>query len=75
MKFEGKYIHGLLNCISDGVFVTDGEGNIVMLNKASAELSEFKEDELLGRNVRDLVDAGYFGENGTVFAEMHKQRQ
>ena len=66
MKFEGKYIHGLLNCISDGVFVTDGEGNIVMLNKASAELSEFKEDELLGRNVRDLVDAGYFGENGTV---------
>ena len=35
MGFDHEEVRGLLNCIRDGVFITDGEGNIVMLNKAS----------------------------------------
>lgn len=66
MGFDHEEVRGLLNCIRDGVFITDGEGNIVMLNKASEELSEFSEEQLIGQNVNELIKKGYFTENGDV---------
>ncbi len=37
-----------------------------MLNKASEELSEFSEEQLIGQNVNELIKKGYFTENGDV---------
>ena len=59
-------ISDILNCISDGIFITDGEGNILLLNKASADLCEYKAEQLVGRNVEDLIKEGYFEENEVV---------
>ncbi|MCQ4636115.1 sigma 54-interacting transcriptional regulator [Anaerovorax odorimutans] len=64
--FDYKEVSKLLNCVRDGIFITDGEGNIVLVNKASAELSEYSEEQLIGRNVRDLINEGYFDENEVV---------
>lgn len=64
--FDYKEVSDLLNCIRDGIFITDGEANIVLVNKVSAELSEYSEDQLVGRNVKDLIKEGYFDENEVV---------
>lgn len=61
-----KEISDILNCISDGIFITDGDGNILLLNKASADLCEYEEEQLIGRNVEDLIKEGYFEENEVV---------
>lgn len=64
--FDYKEARDLLNCIRDGIFITDGNANIVLVNKVSAELSEFSQDQLVGRNVNDLIKEGYFEENEVV---------
>lgn len=64
--FNHENIQDLLNCIRDGVFITDGDGNIILMNEASEELSEFSGEQLLGRNVNDLIKIGYFSEGGAV---------
>lgn len=74
-EFNHENVQDLLNCIRDGVFITDGDGNIILMNRASEELSEFSEEQLLGRNVNDLIKRGYFSENGAVSLKCIETRQ
>lgn len=57
-----KELNIILNCIQDGVFITDGEGKVLTLNKASEDLCIYSAEELIGRNVQDLIEEGYFDE-------------
>ncbi|MBU2645115.1 PAS domain S-box protein, partial [bacterium] len=50
----------------DGLFVTDHAGNVVMVNRACEEMNGFRAEAVLGRNVRDLVEAGYFQRSATL---------
>ncbi|MFH2130368.1 MAG: sigma 54-interacting transcriptional regulator [bacterium] len=50
----------------DGLFVTDHAGNVVMVNRACEEMNGFTAEAVLGRNVRDLVEAGYFQRSATL---------
>ncbi len=53
--FEGIMTHS-----KDGLFVVDKEGVVVMVNKATEDMFEFKKTDVLGRNVRDLVKEGFY---------------
>ncbi len=44
----------------DGLFVTDGQGKVVMVNRATEQMFDFTASEVLGHNVLDLVREGYF---------------
>jgi len=57
----------------DGLFVSDQDGNVVMVNRASAEMQSFNASEILGRNVRDLVQEGYYDRSVTL--EVLKQKR
>jgi len=57
-----KELKIILDCIQDGVFITDGEGNVLTLNKASEDLCVYTAEEMIGRNVQDLINEGYFDE-------------
>jgi PAS domain S-box-containing protein len=48
------------------IFVTDGEGTILFANPASIEINELDVDNIVGRNVRDLLNEGYFQESSTL---------
>jgi PAS domain S-box-containing protein len=56
-------LNTILNCIKDGIFITDGEGNVLTLNKASEDLCVYSAEEMIGRNIRDLIIDGYFPED------------
>lgn len=53
-------LKAVLDCIQDGIFITDGDGTILMLNKASVNFCPYTEEELVGRNMRDLVKEHMF---------------
>ncbi|MBT7891924.1 MAG: sigma 54-interacting transcriptional regulator [Deltaproteobacteria bacterium] len=57
----------------DGLFVTDHMGNVVMVNRACEVMNGFKAEEVLGRNVRDLIKAGFFQRSATL--EVIKQNR
>ncbi|ADI01663.1 sigma 54-interacting transcriptional regulator [Syntrophothermus lipocalidus] len=52
----------------DGLFVTDGNGVVVRLNKALERTTGLKGEEMLGKNMRELVDTGYFSDSVTLLA-------
>ena len=47
-------LHAIFEDSQDGFFITDGEGRILMVNKAYEEMSGIKSEEILGGNVREL---------------------
>ncbi|MBL7205564.1 MAG: sigma 54-interacting transcriptional regulator [Desulfobacteraceae bacterium] len=57
----------------DGLFVSDQDGNVVVVNRASEEMQSFNASEILGRNVRDLVREGYYDRSVTL--EVLKQKR
>jgi len=58
----------------DGMWITDGQGNSLHINSAYERISGIKREELLGRNMRELVDKGYFSDSVTLHVLEKKER-
>ena len=69
----GMIFKAIIQFSKDGLFVADQDGNVVMVNRASAEMQSFNASEILGRNVRDLVQEGYYDRSVTL--EVLKQKR
>ena len=55
------------------IFVSDGEGNVVFVNPASIAINELDVDNIVGRNVRELIADGYFEESSTLHVLEEKE--
>ena len=55
------------------IFVSNGEGNVLFVNPASIEINELDVDNVVGRNVRELMEDGYFEESSTLKVIKEKQ--
>lgn len=63
-KYSQKEIQSIIDCIHDGIFITDGNGNILMLNKASEAFNlTLNTKDYIGKSVREFVDNGYWSES------------
>jgi PAS domain S-box-containing protein len=56
----------IINSMSDGLWVSDGEGNVLRINPASARLNAVEAEQVVGRNMRDLVAEGVFDRSVTL---------
>ena len=66
VKFIQEHYDGimdLLNCLKVGVFITDGKGNVLLLNDESEHNGIMNRKELIGKNMRELISAGYVTES------------
>lgn len=61
--FNNEEFQGLLNCIQDGIFITDGTGTVVACNDSSLSFCYSKKENLIGRNMKDLVSNGVFDDS------------
>ena len=59
-NFSTKEFQELLDCIQDGIFITDSEGTVVACNNTSLSFCYAKKEDLIGRNMKDLVSEGIF---------------
>jgi len=57
----------------DGLYITDGKANTLRVNPAYERISGLKAEELIGRNMHELVREGYF--NQSVTLEVLKTKQ
>ncbi len=48
-------IKAIMEHSQDGLFVTDHLGNVVMVNRASVEMHGITTEDVLGKNVKDLI--------------------
>ncbi len=54
LKRSRRYLHKLVNSVSDCIIATDAMSVITMINDAGAILLGFEKDEILGRPINDL---------------------
>jgi len=56
----------IINSSYDGLYVTDGKANTLRVNKAYERISGLKAGNLVGRNMRELVEKGFFDQSVTL---------
>ncbi|WP_378956582.1 sigma-54 interaction domain-containing protein [Pelosinus sp. sgz500959] len=59
-------LEAIISSSYDGMFITDGEGVVLRVNSAYERITGIKVNEVLGRNVKILVEEGYYDESVTV---------
>lgn len=52
----------------DGIYITDGRADTIIVNRSYEQITGLKRAQLLGRNVRELVETGVIDRSGTLMA-------
>lgn len=73
-KKLAKELQEVIESSYDGIWITDGEGYTLHVNSAYERISGMKKEELLGRHMQELLDAGYFSDSVTLHVLRKKER-
>ncbi|MGC9324355.1 MAG: sigma 54-interacting transcriptional regulator [Desulfomonilia bacterium] len=63
VKEYADRIEAIIESSYDGIYVTDGEANTILVNSAYEKITGIRASEVVGRNMRDLVREGYYDES------------
>jgi len=67
-----KWLDAIIESSYDGLWICDRDLTVLKVNKASARINGVSPDEVIGRNIMDLVEEGMFDKS--VTAEVLKKR-
>ena len=69
-----KYLDAIIDSSFDGLWICDGEGKVIRVNKASEEINSIKAEQVLNRKMEDLVKEGFCAAcvNETVKAALER---
>lgn len=65
----------ILDCIDDGIFISNSEGIILMVNKSAEHTGGKSRQELIGKDIEELVAEGYCTEFVTKKVIESKEKQ
>ena len=73
LKETNEQMRTIINFSSDGLYVVDHQGITLEVNKAYEEMTGISRDEVIGKNIRDLVFGEYFDRSAAYMALQAKQ--
>ncbi len=59
-------LEAVINSSSEGLWICDGEANVLRMNPASERIHGVKADDIIGRNMQELVDEGFVDKSATL---------
>ncbi len=65
----------IINCMRVGVWITDAQGTVLMLNDVSEKRGGIDRKELIGRSMEELVDWGYVAESSALAARSKRKEE
>jgi len=65
-RLLNRQLKAIFESSSDGIWVCDGKGTVINLNKASEKLNSIKAKDVLGKNVADIVKMGVVDRSVTL---------
>lgn len=60
------YLDDILDQVQEGIYITDSEANTVYINHTYEVISGLSKTEMLGKNMRELVEGGAISASGTL---------
>jgi PAS domain S-box-containing protein len=64
----------IIDSSSDGLFVCDAEANVIRMNPASEKIHQLAASEIIGRNMRELIESGFIDRSAALEASRSKRR-
>lgn len=61
-----KELDAIIDSSYDGLYVTDGKANTLRVNKAYERISGLKAKDVVGHNMHELVEKGFFNQSVTL---------
>lgn len=65
----------IMNGFDIGIWITDGAGNVIMVNDRSLKGGKVSREELMGRNMVELVETGYVIHESSVLKAIDSGKQ
>lgn len=59
-------LNAILNVCHEGLWVHDGQGNVLRVNKAAERINNIRADEVIGRNIRELINSRFIERSATI---------
>ena len=72
-KLIEKYLKAIIECSFDGIYITDGKANTLMINDAYERITGLTAEILLGENMWNLMEAGTINPSGSLLAIAEKR--
>ncbi|KGX91279.1 histidine kinase, partial [Pontibacillus marinus BH030004 = DSM 16465] len=63
----------MINSLHDGVFITNGEGVTVKVNKSYERITDLKAEQLIGYHMDDVIKAGYISKSASLHVLKEKR--
>ena len=60
---DSYYLKEVMDNSYDSIFVTDAKGNILMANPTSERLLNLSAAEMVGKNIKELIEKGYWNKS------------
>lgn len=61
-----EMLNEIIENLSDGIYITDGKGKTLRVNRTYEKMSGLKAEELVGKYMKDLVEEGYFSQSASL---------
>lgn len=74
-KRLNRQLETIIHASSDGIWVSDENGEIVHVNEASERLNGINAADVMGKKIYDLVGKGYFDRSVTIKVLESKQQE
>jgi len=66
------WLDTIIDSSYDGLWICDHDGKVISINKASERINDVKAEEVVGKNMKELIDNGLFDKSATL--EVLKRR-
>jgi PAS domain S-box-containing protein len=66
LEEDNEELRTIIHSIYAGIYLADGEGKTLMVNSIYETMSGIPARELVGKNLKDLVNEGYFTESASL---------
>ena len=61
-----NWLDTIIDSSYDGLWICDHEGKVIRINKASEKINQVKAEEVVGKNMRELITEGFFDKSVTL---------
>jgi len=68
-----KELDAIIDSVYEGLYITDGEANTLRINKAYTRMTGIRPAEVIGKNMKNLVERGIYSESVTLHVLERKE--
>lgn len=73
-KLIEKNLKAIIECSFDGIYITDGRGNTLLMNEAYERITGLHKENVLGKNMKNLMEDGTISASGSLLAIEQRRR-